>query len=126
MIELVLSDGVQEPVVEKLAGPRVRLSIHPSHDLADALAKCRAELHEAIEWALRHFIKMTKRPIEFLFVMQTVRKWLPWLTRAARMDHRRSSARNISSAFSISAGEVFSARHISGSNATLGRVSSEK
>ena len=52
MIELVLSDGVQEPVVEKLAGPRVRLSIHPSHDLADALAKCRAELHEAIEWAL--------------------------------------------------------------------------
>lgn len=52
MLELMLSDQVAQPVVERLAGPRVRVSIHPSHALSDALNLCRQELHGAIEWAL--------------------------------------------------------------------------
>lgn len=52
MIELVLNEAVGQPVVEKLTGPRVRFSIHPSHDLAKALIDCRQELWQAIEWAL--------------------------------------------------------------------------
>lgn len=52
MLELMLSDQVSKPVVERLDGPRVRLSIHPSHELSSAIESCRAELHGAIEWAL--------------------------------------------------------------------------
>ena len=52
MIELVLSDQVVQPVVEKLSGPLVRVSINPSHNLNNALETCRTDLHEAVEWAL--------------------------------------------------------------------------
>lgn len=52
MIELVLSDQVKNPQIERLIGPRVRISIHPSQDLAKAIEICRQELHGAIEWAL--------------------------------------------------------------------------
>lgn len=62
MIELVLSDVVSEPVVEKLAGPRVRLSIHPSHDLARALLTCRDQLHDAIDWALTSLYSNDEAP----------------------------------------------------------------
>lgn len=62
MIELVLSDVVSEPVVEKLAGPRVRLSIHPSHDLAGALLTCRDQLHDAIDWALTSLYSNDEAP----------------------------------------------------------------
>lgn len=62
MIELVLSDVVSEPVVEKLVGPRVRLSIHPSHDLTGALSSCRDQLHAAIEWALTSLYSNDEAP----------------------------------------------------------------
>jgi len=52
VIELVLSDQVVQPVVEKLSGPLVRVSINPSHNLNNALETCRTDLHEAVEWAL--------------------------------------------------------------------------
>lgn len=52
MIELVLSDQVSTPIVERFDGPRVRLSINPSQDLSSALDSCRTELHGAVEWAL--------------------------------------------------------------------------
>ena len=52
MIELVLSDQIVQPVVEKLSGPLVRVSINPSHHLDEALETCRPDLHEAVEWAL--------------------------------------------------------------------------
>ena len=52
MIELVLSDQIVNPQVERLIGPRVRVSINPSQDLEKAIDFFRQELHGAIEWAL--------------------------------------------------------------------------
>jgi hypothetical protein len=52
VIELVLSDQIVQPIVEKLSGPLVRISINPSHNLNHALETCRTDLHEAVEWAL--------------------------------------------------------------------------
>jgi hypothetical protein len=52
MFELVLNEQINQPSVQKLAGPRIRLSMHPSQDIGSAISQCRPELHEAIEWAL--------------------------------------------------------------------------
>lgn len=62
MIELVLSDQIDKPVVERLDGPRVRLSIHPSHDLNTALNTCREDLHGAVEWALTSLYENDEAP----------------------------------------------------------------
>ncbi len=53
MLELVLTDSAVTPRVELLEGPRVRLIISASENLADGIEFCRAELTEAVESALR-------------------------------------------------------------------------
>ena len=62
MIELVLSEQVSDPVVERLDGPRVRVSINPEHTLADAISKCRPDLHQAVEWALTTLYENDEAP----------------------------------------------------------------
>ena len=53
MLELVLTDESVTPRVELLDGPRVRLTISASENLAHGIEFCRAELAEAVETALR-------------------------------------------------------------------------
>lgn len=62
MIELVLSDQVSEPSVERLTGPRVRVSINPAQSLDSAISKCRPDLHQAIEWALTTLYENDEAP----------------------------------------------------------------
>lgn len=62
MIELVLSDDIGHPVVERLAGPRVRVSINPAQNLTKALDNCRSDLHHAIEWALTTLYQSDEAP----------------------------------------------------------------
>ena len=62
MIELVLSDQIVQPIVEKLSGPLVRVSINPSHNLNQALETCRTDLHEAVEWALTSLYENNDAP----------------------------------------------------------------
>ena len=52
MIEIQISEGVSQPQVERLDGPRVRLTVNASHELADSLQACQQQLMDAIEWAL--------------------------------------------------------------------------
>ena len=52
MLELVLSDEPVTPRVELLEGPRVRLTMSASENLAHGIEFCRAELAEAVESAL--------------------------------------------------------------------------
>ena len=62
MIELVFSDQVGDPVIERLSGPRVRVSINPEQKLADAINECRPDLHQAIEWALTTLYENDEAP----------------------------------------------------------------
>lgn len=52
MLELVLTDESVTPHVELLEGPRVRLTMSASENLAHGIEFCRAELNEAVESAL--------------------------------------------------------------------------
>ena len=52
MLELVLTDESVTPRVELLDGPRVRLTMSASENLAHGIEFCRAELAEAVETAL--------------------------------------------------------------------------
>ena len=53
LLELVLTDDSVTPRVELLDGPRVRLTMSASENLAHGIEFCRAELSEAVERALR-------------------------------------------------------------------------
>ena len=52
VLELVLTDESVTPRVELLDGPRVRLTMSASENLAHGIEFCRAELAEAVETAL--------------------------------------------------------------------------
>ena len=52
MLELALTDESVTPRVELLEGPRVRLTMSASENLAHGIEFCRAELTEAVETAL--------------------------------------------------------------------------
>ncbi len=52
LLELVLTDESVIPRVELLDGPRVRLTMSASENLADGIEFCRVELAEAVEIAL--------------------------------------------------------------------------
>ena len=54
MLELALSDEVVTPRVELLDGPRVRLTISASENIAHGLEFCRSDLIQAVELALQH------------------------------------------------------------------------
>ncbi len=62
MIELVLRDNAVVPIVERLSGPRVRLTINTGTDLAHCLEQCRDELQMAIEWALTSLYNDAEAP----------------------------------------------------------------
>lgn len=62
MIELVLSEQISDPVVERLTGPRVRVSINPEQSLDSAINQCRPDLHQAIEWALTTLYENDEAP----------------------------------------------------------------
>jgi hypothetical protein len=62
MLELALSDEVVTPRVELLDGPRVRLTISASENIAHGLEFCRAELIHAVEVALQQLHENAEAP----------------------------------------------------------------
>lgn len=52
MIEIQISEGVAQPQVERLDGPRVRLTVDASQEFAESLKSCQEQLLAAIEWAM--------------------------------------------------------------------------
>jgi hypothetical protein len=62
MLELVLSDEVISPRVELLDGPRVRLTISASENIAQGLDLCRTELLHAVEAALVNLLEVESAP----------------------------------------------------------------
>ncbi len=52
VIEIALRDDLVAPYVERLPGPIVRLNVAADQDVLDALATCRTDLHQAVEWAV--------------------------------------------------------------------------
>ena len=62
MLELVLRDDKVMPFVERLDGPRVRLTISQHDQLSGALTHCRDELFQAIEWALTSLYNNEEAP----------------------------------------------------------------
>ena len=62
MLELALSDEVVTPRVELLEGPRVRLTISASENLAHGLEFCRTELIHAVELALQTLLEVDSAP----------------------------------------------------------------
>ncbi|MEJ6494360.1 MAG: hypothetical protein QNM01_07100 [Actinomycetes bacterium] len=62
MLELVLSDEAISPRVELLDGPRVRLTISASENIAQGLDLCRAELMHAVEIALINLLEVESAP----------------------------------------------------------------
>jgi hypothetical protein len=62
MLELVLSDEVISPRVELLDGPRVRLTISASENIAQGLDLCRTELLHAVERALVNLLEVESAP----------------------------------------------------------------
>lgn len=62
MLELVLSDEAISPRVELLDGPRVRLTISASENIAQGLDLCRTELMHAIEVALTNLLEVESAP----------------------------------------------------------------
>ena len=62
MLELALSDEVVTPRVELLEGPRVRLTISASENLAHGLEFCRTELIHAVELALQNLLEVDSAP----------------------------------------------------------------
>ncbi len=75
MLELVIRDAengkdVPAPRVEKLDGPRVRLTIAPEQPIEMAIHTCREELLEAVEWAMTELYKSDEAPSR-VFVRNT-------------------------------------------------------
>lgn len=66
MLELVIRDAdagnVRDALVEKLDGPRVRLTIAPEVPISVAIHTCRNELLEAVEWAMTELYKSDDIP----------------------------------------------------------------
>ena len=62
VLELVLTDETVTPKVELLQGPRVRLTMSASENLADGIEFCRVELAEAVESALRQLHQDASAP----------------------------------------------------------------
>ncbi len=67
MLELVIRDASDQndvpcPRVDKLEGPRVRLTISPDQSLAMAIDHCRSDLHEAVEWAITEIYMSDEAP----------------------------------------------------------------
>ena len=62
MLELVLSDEAISPRVELLDGPRVRLIISASENIAHGLDACRTELLRAVEKALINLLEVETAP----------------------------------------------------------------
>jgi len=52
MIELVLSDSSEYPMVTCLPGPRIVLTMNVTADISKVLQFCRDDLQKAITWAL--------------------------------------------------------------------------
>ncbi|CAB4338728.1 unannotated protein [freshwater metagenome] len=72
MLELALSDEVVTPRVELLDGPRVRLTISASENIAHGLEFCRAELIHAVEVALQNLLEANTAPARiFIRSMKT-------------------------------------------------------
>ena len=70
MLELVLSDEAISPRVELLDGPRVRLTISASENIAQGLDLCRTELMHAVEIALINLLEVESAPAR-IFVRST-------------------------------------------------------
>lgn len=70
MLELAISDEAVTPRVELLDGPRVRLTISASENIAHGLEFCRAELINAVEEALRHLHEKDSIPAR-IFIRNT-------------------------------------------------------
>lgn len=62
MLELVLTDEPVTPRVELLDGPRVRLTISASENLAHGLDLCRTELLHTVELALTNLLEIENAP----------------------------------------------------------------
>ena len=62
MLELVLRDGHDTPSVERLDGPRVRLTFSQHESLESAMLRCRDDLFQAIEWALTSLYNNEEAP----------------------------------------------------------------
>ncbi len=62
MLELVLTDEPVTPRVELLDGPRVRLTISASENLAHGLDLCRTELLHVVELALTNLLETENAP----------------------------------------------------------------
>jgi hypothetical protein len=70
MLELAISDEAVTPRVELLDGPRVRLTISASENIAHGLEFCRAELIKAVEEALMHLHEKDSVPAR-IFIRNT-------------------------------------------------------
>jgi hypothetical protein len=70
MLELVLRDEAISPRVELLDGPRVRLTISASENIAQGLDLCRTELMHAVEIALINLLEVESAPAR-IFVRST-------------------------------------------------------
>jgi hypothetical protein len=62
LLELVLTDESVTPRVELLDGPRVRLTISASENLAHGLELCRTELMHLVELALTNLLETESAP----------------------------------------------------------------
>lgn len=62
MLEIVISDEIISPRVELLDGPRVRLIINASENIAHGLDFCRTELLQAVEIAFKNLIEAESAP----------------------------------------------------------------
>jgi hypothetical protein len=62
MLELALSDEVVTPRVELLDGPRVRLTISASENIAHGLEFCRSDLIQAVESAFKRLHEQDVAP----------------------------------------------------------------
>lgn len=70
VLELVLTDESITPRAELHDGPRVRLTISASENLADALELCRTELIHLVELALTNLLEDETAPAR-IFVRST-------------------------------------------------------
>ena len=62
MLDLVLSDEAISPRVELRDGPRVRVIISASENIAHGLDACRTELLRAVEKALINLLEVESAP----------------------------------------------------------------
>lgn len=71
VLELVLTDESVPPRVELLDGPRVRLTMSASENLAHSLEFCRDDLNQAVESALGQLHQDDKAPAR-VFIRDTL------------------------------------------------------